>query len=1123
MGINLSNAQQNYTLLLNNRSLEIPENKGILKLSCRQVKQETFQNVMHLYLQFYALPSDAEKKELETIGIRFLSYIPNQTYICALSAETRKHLNSSTIRSVACIAPENKLNPMLTSAELPSWALKPNHQIDLVITYYSDLLHNDVKAALLKSKYEIISESVAMHHFQIRVKTSSLQQLSTLSFVSYIDPERAPAVPENEIERTNHRSYAIDNNLSGRNGIHYDGSGVNVALGDDGVLGPHIDYTGRFDQTWVGTTNNGDHGDHVSGILAGAGNLNPKTKGMAPGCSLYVYMPYANIDNLPAHYNTYKIRITSLSYGQSCNQGYSSDANSIDAMMRDYPAAISVFSAGNSGTSNCSYKGANIAGWGNITGGMKVGKNVIAVANLLYTDSVDASSSRGPASDGRIKPDISSVGTNVYSTVSTNSYANLTGTSMACPAISGVLAQLYQAYRANNNGEDPTGALMKGILLNTADDIGNPGPDYKYGYGRVNALKALRVIEDKSYNEYSVSNGDSLRTFITIPANVKKIKIMMYYADVEASSGASKAIVNDLNMTVYDMLGKAYYPWVLNPAANATTLGAAATQKIDSLNNMEQVTIDTPDAGKLFITVKGFQVPFGPQHYYVIYDFIYDSIQLVYPLGNDRWTPGVVETIRWDSWNTNNPISVQTSTDNINWTTVTSTINGKNRLYSYTPTALSGGKLWLKIKQGNSESVTSQFINVTPIPTALKLDWICSGSCRMSWTSLANATSYTVYRLGAKYMDSVANTTNTYFVFTGIDSTSDDWFSVKALMNNNEVAGERANAIKKTKAIKLNCNNTITANFSNSRNNVCTNDTLSFVPTSSPTTGLNYKWTFPGGTPASSILVQPIVKYNTPGTYSVSLAISNANGGLNITKNNIITINGIAVNAGADQTICTGDSITLNGVGGVTLAWSVNNTAIATSPSINVKPTHTSTYLLTSTSATGCIGYDSVVVFVNPTLAVPAIIKSPAVLSTSAMAISYQWYQDGNPISGATNSSYTPTAHGTYKVRVGNTSNCYQFSTEVFFAPVGIQLPICQTDISLYPNPNLGSFTLVGIDGDAIVRIFDALGKEITTEFTRHEVAGTSYLFNGHRLSAGVYFVFIQANNNRKTLRFLVK
>ena len=63
------------------------------------------------------------------------------------------------------------------------------------------------------------------------------------------------------------------------------------------------------------------------------------------------------------------------------------------------------------------------------------------------------------------------------STTNPNSYVSKSGTSMSCPGVSGTLAQLYQAYKENQN-EEPYAGLMKAILMNTADDLGNPGPDF---------------------------------------------------------------------------------------------------------------------------------------------------------------------------------------------------------------------------------------------------------------------------------------------------------------------------------------------------------------------------------------------------------------------------------------------------------------------------------------------------------------------------------------------------------------------------------------------------------------------------------------------------------------------
>jgi PKD repeat protein len=49
-------------------------------------------------------------------------------------------------------------------------------------------------------------------------------------------------------------------------------------------------------------------------------------------------------------------------------------------------------------------------------------------------------------------------------------------------------------------------------------------------------------------------------------------------------------------------------------------------------------------------------------------------------------------------------------------------------------------------------------------------------------------------------------------------------------------------------------------------------------------------WSFPGGTPSTSTIANPEVTYNTPGTYEVSLTVSNANGSLSVTKTNLVTV-----------------------------------------------------------------------------------------------------------------------------------------------------------------------------------------------------------------------------------------
>ena len=212
------------------------------------------------------------------------------------------------------------------------------------------------------------------------IDPSALSALANINDVWYIEPIDPPSVKENKTGRTLHRSNTINTNYA--SGRHYNGEGINIMMQDDGLVGPHIDRQGRIHQTFCNgcsTNISNDHGDHVSGTIMGAGNLDPITKGMADGSFLYVYgSSNNNYNDVPNIYQNNDVVITSKSYSNGCNAGYTSLARDLDEQINLYPSLIHVFSAGNSGSSNCGY-GAG-SGWGNVTGGHKQAKNVIQEA-----------------------------------------------------------------------------------------------------------------------------------------------------------------------------------------------------------------------------------------------------------------------------------------------------------------------------------------------------------------------------------------------------------------------------------------------------------------------------------------------------------------------------------------------------------------------------------------------------------------------------------------------------------------------------------------------------------------------------------------------------------------------
>ena len=78
---------------------------------------------------------------------------------------------------------------------------------------------------------------------------------------------------------------------------------------------------------------------------------------------------------------------------------------------------------------------------------------------------------------------------------------------------------------------------------------------------------------------------------------------------------------------------------------NSSNLDQDAVRGIDNLNNMEQVTIVNPPSGLYTLTIDGNSIPFGPQEYFVCYEFLSDAIDLTYPIGGESFVPGESEYI----------------------------------------------------------------------------------------------------------------------------------------------------------------------------------------------------------------------------------------------------------------------------------------------------------------------------------------------------------------------------------------------------------------------------------------------------------------------------------------------
>lgn len=756
-------------------------------------QNQSFDNRLYFIAQFEKTPSLATHHELKQSGANLLYYIPDNAYYLSVPQgyDVAKLTNAGVV-SIISIHPDMKVSKHILNNNIPDYAMRGSGVAEVFIKLYPDVDMQKAISALQIAESELISADLNSKLIRGIFPVGQLKNISMMPFINYMEPIYSTPVTESYTDANNNRSNML--NILGHNG-----AGIGITVGDDGAVGNHIDFKGRATTVTAGANN---HATYVSGIIAGAGNLNAKEPGIARGATLKNYTYPVNIDSALNDYDNSGYTISNNSIGDGCNDGYTAMAQMVDQQIWSRTGLMHIFSAGDAGNFDCGYiQGAD---WGNITGGSKQAKNSITVGTVTNDDIVPANSSRGPMTDGRVAPLLVATGEGVTATAPNNGYSAQSGTSGAAAAVSGAFAQLSQAYKDMNAVPVAPSALIKAALLNGADDLGETdfsnsgiiGPYWTYGYGRLNARRSLDAIHSNTYWSGTVINGDSVDFSLTIPSGVAKVKVMLCWHDMEASINAAPALVNDLDLRMIDNGGVEYLPLGQNPNPNAFTLPLGAIPKPDHINNQEQVVLNAPAAGTYTLRVNGFNIAFGTQDFYVVYQLINDDVTITHPFFGENLVPGETEQIRWDSYGDNGFYTIDYSNDGgTTWNTIT-TVGSNVRLANWTVPSDITPNAKIRVSKTNGTSSTSGDFNIMTIPQNVQIVYQCLDSMMLTWQdTTANATAYQVYILGANYMDSVAYVTDTFVTLYNVNPYNEQWYAVHGVSANGAIS-RRTNAVQ---------------------------------------------------------------------------------------------------------------------------------------------------------------------------------------------------------------------------------------------------------------------------------------------------------------------------------------
>ncbi len=293
------------------------------------------------------------------------------------------------------------------------------------------------------------------------------------------------------------------------------GAGVRIAVLDTGIDASHPDLAGKvaafaeFDNAGniIGTTprDDGEHGSHVAGTIAG-GNASGSYIGMAPDAQLLGGLV------LPGGGGSVAQIIAGIQWAVSQNAdvinmslgGLTTDVavpevftNAVvGALVSGVPVAVAIGNEGNQTTGNPGNELFSFAVGATASRDEVAGFSGGRTHLLTNSTIVDPNNLPLPY----MKPEISAPGVAVMSSIPGNDYAPFSGTSMATPHVAGAVALLL----ANSSiREQETGAdrafLIQDMLIASVEELGENGQDHRFGFGRLNVLRAIGMAHEQGY------------------------------------------------------------------------------------------------------------------------------------------------------------------------------------------------------------------------------------------------------------------------------------------------------------------------------------------------------------------------------------------------------------------------------------------------------------------------------------------------------------------------------------------------------------------------------------------------------------------------------------------------
>lgn len=591
----------------------------------------------------------------------------------------------------------------------------------------------------------LVNDLKSIHIFDIKItgnfviiKSDSkkiIDEIIALNSVSCVSQESLLPKAESKIIDQNFTINSINKVslnfplLTGENQI--------VSIKDDFFDLNDIDLLNKHIPSQTQSTIVSSHATAMATIVSGLGNSSTLGKGVAQKAKIQS-SDFLNI--YPDEIETLEGATTqNHSYGTLIENFYGSLANAYDAQLYTNNDLTHCFSSGNAG----------LEGYKSITGNFKQSKNSIVVGCIDQNEVIMPFSSKGPAYDGRIKPELVAFSSQ--------------GTSNSTALTTGIITLMKQHYKTLKNAS-LTNTLTKAILINSAKDLGNTGPDFTYGFGNIDADKSLKTISENRIVTGNLASAQTNSHTIMLPQNAKNFKITLVWNDLPAAINSNISLVNDLDLEIIAPDNTSFLPWILNP----DTPEKPASRGKDKINTIEQITIEKPLAGLYTINLTGAYISNTSQEYSIAYEYEPENrFEWNYPVGNDNfpYDGKTISPFKWDSSFSDLPAQLSITYDNgQTWEIIANAINLDREQFTYTPAEQKFSIAKLKMTINNIDYLSESF--TISYDLNINTSLVCDGTTEINWDKPVDVASFNIYQLTGDRLEFKEQTTNSNYTYT---------------------------------------------------------------------------------------------------------------------------------------------------------------------------------------------------------------------------------------------------------------------------------------------------------------------------------------------------------------------